>query len=355
MERARAAIARCEALLAQGERKLFDKHLAATTGAASQRSFTIHDWPASMSGSMEGLEAQALKSTESVPLTQLQSDLTGLAKALEPYRQAAAAKINVDHLSQADQQEQVRDLTLSTHQSTSSTQAASRCSEMIKKDLERRFEEQAGNKAGNNCNNQLDDSEPYTVAMESQRLEAEQIRSGESASSPQCRGAGLMLECPPAPNVFDSILFGLTRAEAAEKQLHQAERNLKSAWEREKLAKAQLDTLARKVEESNKVVEDLRMQLMDLKQIRSSEIETEKKLIAQVAAERGKAHELERRVNELQKVAEEKLRLELEVSSQREAEEQLRGSEKGLDSLAVGCKEVLFKKWQIIRRNKSQR
>ena len=163
-----------------------------------------------------------------------------------------------------------------------------------------------------------------------------------------------MLECPPAPNVFDSILFGLTRAEAAEKQLHQAERNLKSAWEREKLAKAQLDTLARKVEESNKVVEHLRMQLMDLKQIRSSEIETEKKLIAQVA-ERGKAHELERRVNELQKVAEEKLRLELEVSSQRKAEEQLRGSEKGLDSLAVGCKEVLFKKWQIIRRNKSQR
>jgi hypothetical protein len=357
MERARAAIARCEALLAQGERNLCDKDLAATTGAASQRSFTIQDSPASLSGSMEGVEAQALKSTESVPpVTQLQSDLTGLAMALEPYTQAAAAKINVDHLSQADQQEQVRDLTLSTpHESTCRTQAASRCSGMIKKDLERRFEEQAGNMAGNNCNNQLDDSERYKVAMESQRLEAEQVRSGERASSPQWRGAGLMLECPPATNVFDSILFGLTRAEAAEKQLQQAERNLKSSWESEQLSKAQFDTLARKVEESNKLVEDLRMQLIDLKQIRSSEIETEKKLIAQVAAERGKAHELERRVNELQKVAEEKLRLELEVSSQREAEEQLRGSEEGLGSLAVGCSEFLFKKWQIIRRYKSQR
>jgi hypothetical protein len=326
------------------------------TVSATQRSFTIHDSPASLTGStivmLEGAEAQALKSIESVPIVkQLQSDLTGLAKALEPYKQAAAAKLNVDRLSQADQQEQVF---LTPHQSTCSTQAASRCSVTIQQDMERRFEEQAGNKAGNNCNNQLDDSERCKFAMESQRLETEQIRSGERASSPHWREsrAGLMLECPPAPNIFDSILFGLTRAEAAEKQLQLAERNLKSVWEREKLAKAQLDTLARKVEESNKVVEDLRMQISVN---HSSFQETEKKLTAQVAYEKCKAHELEGRVNQLHKVAEEKLCKEVLLKTgefQKAMAEQIRVSlehinrkdeerKKAADRLIDTCKRVV--------------
>ena len=74
---------------------------------------------------------------------------------------------------------------------------------------------------------------------------------------------------------------------------------LKSARESEKLASAKLETSSRKVEESSKAVEDLRMQLNPLQA-------TEKKLIAQVSAEKSKAQEFERKMNDLQNIADQK-------------------------------------------------
>jgi hypothetical protein len=51
------------------------------------------------SSSLQGAEVQALKTIESVPVfKQLQSELAVLAKALEPYKQAAAVKLNVEYL-----------------------------------------------------------------------------------------------------------------------------------------------------------------------------------------------------------------------------------------------------------------
>ena len=51
------------------------------------------------SSSLQGAEVLALKSIESVPIWKLlQSELAVLAKALEPYKQAAAAKLNVGYL-----------------------------------------------------------------------------------------------------------------------------------------------------------------------------------------------------------------------------------------------------------------
>ena len=51
------------------------------------------------SSSLQGAEVLALKSIESVPIWKLlQSELAVLAKALEPYKQAAAAKLNVAYL-----------------------------------------------------------------------------------------------------------------------------------------------------------------------------------------------------------------------------------------------------------------
>ena len=50
-------------------------------------------------GSVQGAEAQAVKAIESIPVVkQLQAELSVLAKVLQPYAQAASAKMNVEAL-----------------------------------------------------------------------------------------------------------------------------------------------------------------------------------------------------------------------------------------------------------------
>lgn len=48
---------------------------------------------------IQGAEVQAVKAIESIPVVkQIQGELTVLAKALQPYTQAASAKMNVEAL-----------------------------------------------------------------------------------------------------------------------------------------------------------------------------------------------------------------------------------------------------------------
>ena len=99
------------------------------------------------------------------------------------------------------------------HQPTYNIQAAARCPEPPKQDLSRRIEE---HQVENDRNNQLSDSERYKFAMESQRLETEQLRSGEGARGGAGRAkfngesSGLVVQCHPVPNIFDAIVIGLS-------------------------------------------------------------------------------------------------------------------------------------------------
>ena len=92
--------------------------------------------------------------------------------------------------------------------------------ELPKQDLSRDIEEHE-RQVEDNRNNQLSDSEGYkkvlcdamssgpwrrAFAMESQRLGTEQLCSGEGARG----GAGLECDPPPMPNIFDSIVSGLS-------------------------------------------------------------------------------------------------------------------------------------------------
>ena len=53
----------------------------------------------SFAGSVQGAEAKVLQSIEGIPaVKQLQAELTVLAKALEPYKQAASAKLNIESM-----------------------------------------------------------------------------------------------------------------------------------------------------------------------------------------------------------------------------------------------------------------
>jgi len=53
----------------------------------------------SFAGSIQGAEAKVLQTIDGIPaVKQLQAELTVLAKALEPYKQAAAAKLDIESL-----------------------------------------------------------------------------------------------------------------------------------------------------------------------------------------------------------------------------------------------------------------